>query len=1175
MTESEPAVEVYIHGIRLSVKKAQLETELASILHRPPFASFSNVLGPVNFVVYLFKDKQHRGRPHAGRGSLTLRREVANLFLQEYGDRSDSPPSKAIYIAGGRLRFSESRSKPRPEIVDRVLRFPYTDPAVSAQKEQATAIFQSESVSVNMCQFGWYCRDAVFSVEWEAEIVGSLRINEERREFRLEINRGAEFQFVAIRFSKIIHVSTYFEFSAGALPVIFLGLSDPPTFESVEAGSKNDPRARRRRLSHLDINDHERVAAFTSLHLRLVCKTAQDLASFRHLTETANIHNVDNVEIRIERRGLFAPTAMRQLTREIARLRWSVAFQLEALWRNSNLDTLELFASHPSQFLRHFGNKARYWTFYDSGVLTVEDFFFKEHAKYLKMIAQAIRPPDNSTFESLHVYVTPTSILLDGPFPEVSNRVIRSFDVKYHESFLRVSFSDEGKMQYRFDRELDCVAFTHRRVGAFLKKGLQVASRSFDFLAYSQSALKEHAVWHSPLQLPRQWKSKKIIHLDDISTASGKYHFTDGVGTMSLELAKDIWTQLSATRRKRKTKFIPRAYQVRFQGCKGMLSVDYKLKGHVVCLRPSMIKFSAPHTRVVEIARAFDRPGVYYLNRPLIMIMEGLGVDYKVFKKYQDKAVKNAEESTTSLKKFAEILEIHGLGASFKIPSILNSLLQLEVHSLKGLNFYQKMLEFAKHHILRLLKTKARIPIPHAVTVVGVADVHKYLKQGEVFVCTRALESNKLEYIQGNIIISRSPTIHPGDVQVVKAIGKPPPGSPFDHEPLPNTVVFSVLGMSRAQLPEPTDQLSQAIGHWRHVWEVGKSFLSISTLPANTFFRDCDGDTFNIIPLSKLPEFRPRKLYKAAEYAPAEKKLVDGISTMDDVADFVIDYINSDALGIVATNWLLIADQTEEGIFHPDCLNLANLHSTAVDYPKTGMPVPIDLIPKPPSKSMPDWHAPEITANSKDHYPSQRAIGKLFRDIKLTDIRPQMSSFDRQLIKEGKMQAPDVADLAETLDSMTVENNPLVRIIEDRVSDFISVDEYPGDWTLHIAEIFKQYSSELQGLCINHTLSHAKAALLSEVEAVVGTIIAKTSQPRKRADLMASLREKTDFLVRGVKEEILGDAELFEWEDSLLRAWLAFKLAVAEQENGEFGSQSFMWVALGTIFEVLKEMEGE
>lgn len=37
--------------------------------------------------------------------------------------------------------------------------------------------------------------------------------------------------------------------------------------------------------------------------------------------------------------------------------------------------------------------------------------------------------------------------------------------------------------------------------------------------------------------------------------------------------------------------------------------------------------------------------------------------------------------------------------------------------------------------------------------------------------------------------------IHPGDVQIVRAIGHPPPGSPFENKPLLNAVVFSIKGM--------------------------------------------------------------------------------------------------------------------------------------------------------------------------------------------------------------------------------------------------------------------------------------------------------------------------------------------------------------------------------------------
>lgn len=292
---------------------------------------------------------------------------------------------------------------------------------------------------------------------------------------------------------------------------------------------------------------------------------------------------------------------------------------------------------------------------------------------------------------------------------------------------------------------------------------------------------------------------EEIFEEDDIEviTEGQKFNFTDGVGTMSKEVAQEIWRRLKRTRKRlRSIKGHPSAYQVRFMGSKGMLSVDYKLRGRAVVLRPSMIKFEAPEARDIEIARAFDRPTPYFLNRPLIMIMEGLGVKYETFKRFQDLAVQETEQAVYTLSKAGKLLECYGLGASFRISSVMNSLAKLGITSLNGDKFYDKSMEFAKNHILRLLKNHARIPLPGAWTLVGVADVHKFLQPGEIFACVRPLEGGTI-YLEGPVVISRSPTIHPGDVQVVTAIGPPPQGSCFEKELLANTVVFSVLGMSR------------------------------------------------------------------------------------------------------------------------------------------------------------------------------------------------------------------------------------------------------------------------------------------------------------------------------------------------------------------------------------------
>lgn len=288
---------------------------------------------------------------------------------------------------------------------------------------------------------------------------------------------------------------------------------------------------------------------------------------------------------------------------------------------------------------------------------------------------------------------------------------------------------------------------------------------------------------------------EEILPIKDISTADNKYHFTDGVGTLSAELARQIWIQLKSTKRRaRSLKTHPTTFQIRFMGSKGMLSVDYRLSGNAtICLRPSMIKFEAPNSREIEIARAFDRPGLYFLNRPLIMLLEGLGVPFTVFKKYQDAAVQETRKAADSLKHAATMLENFGLGSSYRLPSILLNLDKLGIFSFTNNPFYEKMLEYAINHVLRQLKNYARIPVPKAWTLVGVADTHGYLEPKEIFACVKPINGRTI-YLEGPILISRSPTIHPGDVTIVNAIGSPPQHSPFAKQPLSNSVVFSVKG---------------------------------------------------------------------------------------------------------------------------------------------------------------------------------------------------------------------------------------------------------------------------------------------------------------------------------------------------------------------------------------------
>lgn len=282
----------------------------------------------------------------------------------------------------------------------------------------------------------------------------------------------------------------------------------------------------------------------------------------------------------------------------------------------------------------------------------------------------------------------------------------------------------------------------------------------------------------------------------------------------------------------------------------------------------------------------------------------------------------------------------------------------------------------------------------------------------------------------------------------------------------------------------------------------------------------------------------------------------------------------SQVVGIIAVNWLIIADQSDEGIFDEDCIKLAQLHSDAVDYPKSGQPVAPHKIPRLKKKVKPDWNAPEtVNLNTGDYYESSRAIGRLFRAIDLpVEQHKHNNHSQRRGTKQGetKQGLKDVEKLLRELD-LNESHNLRFLAVHERVNEFIDTDNSWEEEELEsVQELFTKYSLELRAICMANTLSYARGAQLSEEEAVIGTIIQKSSQPRQRSDAMAKLRESTDILVRGIRENLAGEEDMDHY-DHLYRAWLGWKLALAHKQN--FGAQSFAWVTLGAIFEAIRDIE--
>jgi hypothetical protein len=84
---------------------------------------------------------------------------------------------------------------------------------------------------------------------------------------------------------------------------------------------------------------------------------------------------------------------------------------------------------------------------------------------------------------------------------------------------------------------------------------------------------------------------------------------------------------------------------------------------------------------------------------------------------------------------------------------------------------------------------------------------------------------------------------------------------------------------------------------------------------------------------------QPKKYFTPADYPRLPPIDNDQPVTRNDMTDFFIQFMETDQLGRIAVAHRVLADQNKDGTLHPDCITLAEMHSTAVDFSKTGIPV--------------------------------------------------------------------------------------------------------------------------------------------------------------------------------------------------------------------------------------------
>ncbi|KAI1116672.1 RNA dependent RNA polymerase-domain-containing protein [Nemania sp. NC0429] len=603
------------------------------------------------------------------------------------------------------------------------------------------------------------------------------------------------------------------------------------------------------------------------------------------------------------------------------------------------------------------------------------------------------------------VVITPSTMYLSTPNPEPSNRVLRRYAL-YSDRFLRVQFSDElvkGKI-FSSPNSTQANALFNRVFRA-MSNGIDIGGRHFEFLAFGNSQFRENGAYffsptdHINCDQIREWMgdvthirvvakyaarlgqcfsttraltdspiSQSIEEIEDIT--HNNWCFTDGVGKISPKLAEYVAKPLRLT-----GKIIPSAYQFRCGGSKGLLVVWPNLTFNQVHLRPSQRKFNARST-LLEIIKP-SRFSVATLNRQTITVLSCLGVADNVFLELQRKQLSDYDEAMEDPTKAMRLLNrfVDQNGVTTTMAQMISDGFMRTKEP-----FFMCILQVWRAWSLRLLREKARIVVEQGAFVFGCIDetctLRGYREPGhtgnqeapsvgpttqafpQIFLQVPTLgaspdDANSYMVVKGLCVVGRNPSLHPGDLRVVEAVDVPT----LHH--LRNVVVFPANG----------DR----------------------DIPSMCSGGDLDGDDFFVIWDQNL--IPPERNHPPMIHEPLQPLEIDRDVRPSDLIAFFVTYMKNDTLSTIAHAHLAQADQLEGGPKHPRCVELAHLHSNAVDYPKSGQPAHLRASLRPTSY-------PHFMEKPGRSYPSHRILGQLYDVVRKVEFHPNYTgAFDERIIR--------------------------------------------------------------------------------------------------------------------------------------------------------------------------------
>ncbi|KAM7196172.1 RNA dependent RNA polymerase domain containing protein [Rhypophila sp. PSN 637] len=400
----------------------------------------------------------------------------------------------------------------------------------------------------------------------------------------------------------------------------------------------------------------------------------------------------------------------------------------------------------------------------------------------------------------------------------------------------------------------------------------------FSKLKTVQKKAKRIGLLFSETRAAMDIRPERCEDIPDIETAD--YNFTDGCGLISPRLAQDLARRMRIIHQN--TRYTPSVFQIRYRGYKGVLMVDPAMKGKTwIKFRKSMKKFSGGDDlsfAVVEYSKPY-RFG--HLNNEVILLLHSLGIS-----------------SDTLLRKQAEYFSflnaaVNDARTAFQFLTYINEHLLAERLIMESFDEVKaQVLKLVNQEYSKLVKDdgkrKTRIMIKRSRLVFGICDAWGVLKDGECAVKITSEIDGVPRALKGTeILVTRNPCWHPGDLQKLKVVEK----DELAH--LVDCIVFPTRGRR-----PPADMMSGG---------------------------DLDGDTFFVC---WDPDLIPSTVSQPADYPGAKEPVAFKPITDQDRLEYFARY-NDGSMGrlkVLHMRWA-----RAKGPMSAECQELNRLYSTCVD----------------------------------------------------------------------------------------------------------------------------------------------------------------------------------------------------------------------------------------------------